>query len=247
MALVWSIRDLADTSNKLYMWTFTWAGVFHLWYYPRMWKNFLDDLEHVVPGYTMGIRIMERFPGNNQYDLSHGVHYHVLFNQRIDIRRVWPILRKHGMSCHVQKWKGTADEAARYLAKYLTKDYETWPIRVRRWGAVFGFSCNVMADIKLVHPHSDSVKYCCRFWGRGQFGREQICAIYNSVNGGGDWRTLVCALDYKENHRMDSFEWSEYVLSRIIRANPFRDWIDTDATVWRPGRMPDMLEVGEPD
>jgi hypothetical protein len=245
MALIWSVESLAKTSGKLYLWRFSWAGVYNMWYYPRMWKKFTDDLSHVVPDYTMGIRVVERFPGNNQYDLSHGLHYHVVFNQRIDVRQVWRLCRKHGMGCHVQKVKGDVRATAVYVAKYLTKDVVSWPVRIRRWGSVFGAFNHCVNDIKLVHPHSDSVKYLTKFWGRGQFGREQICSIYNSVNCSGDWKTLMVALDYKERRRMDSFEWSEPVLTRLIRAKPFRDWIDYDATIWRPGRMPDLLEVGD--
>ena len=132
--------------------------------------------------------------------------------------------------------------AALYLAKYLTKDEKATQCCTRRVGGMFGFFMVPKDRLTFTHPHSDSVSYLTKFWGRGQFGREQISAIYNSVNCSGDWRTLLVGLDYKVNKRMESFSWAEDYCLDMMETHPFCDWVDYGASIYEPGRMPVLLK-----
>lgn len=240
IALLWSVEDLHSVTGKLYLWRFSWDRAYNEWIYPRLWKDFTDDLRHVVPLGTMGIRVAERFPGNNVYGVSHGLHFHCLFSHRFDMRNVWRVCRKHGMGCNGVKVKDTK-AVAMYIAKYLT-DTGKHQVRMRRVGAMWGFGMTPKNALTMDCDCKDSVTYLTRLWGRGQYGPEQISSIYSSPNGLGDYRTLLVGLDYKHNRRMQSFTWSESRCKAELSNEPYCHWVTETDTIYEPGRMPVLLK-----
>ncbi|WP_217469384.1 hypothetical protein, partial [Staphylococcus aureus] len=61
----------------------------------------------------------------------------------------------------------------------------------------------------------------------------------------GDWHSLICLIDYREKKRFDSFYWGYRKFDSILRNHrePWYNWVkSTDATVWQPGFLPDLLE-----
>jgi len=235
-----SAEALHDTTGKLYLWTFTFASVYDAWHYAKLWKNFSRDLQQAGTPFLAGIWAVQQHQ-------SHGFHYHVLLNEYLDARRVWRICRKHKMGCDAVRVKNT-DHAINYVARYLSReDNAEFPIRVRRWGAMYGFAPVRNSDVQLVHPHQDAVRYACRFWGRGAFGLDQISALYSSPNGTGDYRTLFVALDYGLHRRMDAFTFTQDRIDWYLsRRNYYTSWITCKTqSVWRPSPMVDFLKVSE--
>lgn len=239
LAFLQSAQALRNTTGKLYLWTFTFEKVYPAWHYQDLWHRFQKDLQHCGTSMFYGLRVV-------QMHESHGFHYHCLFNEYVDARRVWRIARKHGMGHIDVKKVKSGDGAINYVMRYLTSDAQPFPIRLRRWGGMFGFPCQSVNDLRFVHPASDTVTYCTRFWGRGTFGKDTISAIYNSPNcQTGDYRALMCALSYREHKVLSSFNWTDDEISFAQTQKPFSDWISKDDTLWETGFMPSLLKRDE--
>lgn len=244
IAFRWSAERLYETTWELYLWTFTFASVINLWECQYHWKGLVTDLEHLATAQGLyGIRVAQLHTDLHRVGGSHGLHYHCLINQRLDARQVWRLCRKHGMGADVQKVKkNNQKDLISYVARYLTRDSEPFSIPVRKVGAMWGFPMETKNSIKMIHPASDAVTYCTRFWPRGTYGREQIVSIYNSENCRYmDYRTLLCAFDYKTNRRMDSFKWRERDCEEVIKYPPFNSWVCRGDTIYSPTWMPDLM------
>lgn len=236
-AFMWSAEDLRETTGRLYFWTFTFKHTYNLWEYMALWDIFTKAFEHLATEQGLyGIRVCQLHPG------GHGLHFHCLFNQYIDARRVWVLCRKWQMGCDAKKvpqaeWMNHV----RYMCRYLTRDAEKFPIHIRRVGSMWGFPMHVKTDVVYQHEANDSIAYLTKFWQRGSYGKSTISACYNSPNVRGDFRTLLVALDYSQNRRMDAFQWTEKTCLSMLQSTSYGDWVTPDCTIYHPGFMPDLL------
>lgn len=108
-----------------------------------------------------GVRVVEVHPGTNLHKLSHGLHFHMLVNQRIPIH--W-LKRKAGkLDFGIIDVDGPVQiEQALYLGKYLTKDQPMLAKGSRRWGSINWPECNQVRDCKIeseFHRNIAEVQY----------------------------------------------------------------------------------------
>src|ERR1019366_7430701 len=217
---MWSAEYMREITGSLYFWTFTFRRVHHAWHYPQLWHAFMESLENVCPEDTYGIRVVEMHDGEN--GRGHGFHYHVLLNRWVDARRVWRLCKQHEMGCDAQKVRQKDwQNSVKYLTKYLTKDAAPFPICPRRVGGMFGMPMERKRDIRFIHPHSDSVSYLTRLWGRGAFGSDVVGRIYDSPNCAGDYKTLIVGLEYKNERKCDVFNWPERYFDMALTRSPY--------------------------
>jgi len=101
-----------------------------------------------------GLRLAERHPGEvifNDIELSHGLHFHLLLNQRVS---------KHWIERMGWKWgfgftfvRKVSMEDALYCGKYLTKEDGTELQKGgRKWGAIGGFDYVRVRDVEIDSP-----------------------------------------------------------------------------------------------
>lgn len=114
--------------GRIYFWTFTFKKVHPDWYYPKAWYALQHSLGRFHQGFVQGLRVVEAHS-------EHGLHYHALIGQRLNVHIVRRIASRYGFGrVHVKRCDSGA---AFYLAKYLTpRDKLFGP---RRWGCIGGF------------------------------------------------------------------------------------------------------------
>jgi len=89
----------------------------------------MNALQNQYP-LLQGLRVLETHK-------THGLHYHCLLNQRLNVHVVRRIAKKFCIGwVHVVRCNANTSY---YLAKYLTKDNPLW-WGMRRWGTIGGFS-----------------------------------------------------------------------------------------------------------
>ncbi len=113
-AFLMSAEALAEISQRLYFWTFTWAEILPVSECRRTWNRFTNLLHGNTSERFAALRVWELHPG------GHGLHVHMLTNERIDVNVVRCLLARAGMGvvCHVRGAR-LGDEA--YMAKYMRK------------------------------------------------------------------------------------------------------------------------------
>jgi len=249
-AFTWTCENMMSVTGTLYMWTFTFEKVYPAWHYSRLWNRFVQDWRDIVPLGCEGVRVV-------QMHKRHGFHYHALVSHFIPAARMWKIARKHGMEMidvfdtrkgrRGSKRVYTPEEAIAYCSRYLsdeTRDQNKFPIRLRRWGGLFGTQVVTCGDIVYNSPHSDCLRYAAGLWGRGADVHMALCRFRGSPYRFGDYRSLMCIVDYKQFGRFDSFHWPESEFDRIMdeRLSPWFDWVKSeDETIWEPGFLPRIL------
>jgi len=140
MAFLFAVEEMFEHWPKsVYMWTFTFKDYQPDWRAMARWKEFSTWLCGDGQGsgeYPLikGLRVVEVHPGNNFHGLSHGLHFHCLLNQRVNIHRVLRKCRKWDFGrVHVRK---VTQEEAVYVGKYLTKGQPELLKGARRWGTI---------------------------------------------------------------------------------------------------------------
>ena len=132
-AFLFNAENLWQPGFRVYFWTFTFRDVLSDWDASKRFSDFLRLLRMTLGGDFSGVKVAELHK-------AHGVHFHVLVNRRLCVRRVrrlWDI-KQRGGRVHVC----VADQnSAGYLSKYLGKGKEA-PLtesgrKQRRW-ACFG-------------------------------------------------------------------------------------------------------------
>lgn len=112
--------------KSIYFWTFTWIHVHDDWEYGKLFNEFAKRVKNIYP-FSCGLKVVEVHPG----EFSHGLHVHLIVNQRLSIQLLSRIGRRYGLGrISVEKcnWGVVS-----YLAKYLTKrGPKVWGIR--KWG-----------------------------------------------------------------------------------------------------------------
>jgi len=156
MAFLFAVADMYEKWPKsVYMWTFTFEKYQPDWRAMMRW----DEFKQVLCGRAFGsrhkcrypllqgLRVVEVHPGNNFHGLSHGLHFHCLFNQRVCVHWVRRTGRKFGFG-RIQARKVTQEEA-RYIGKYLTKGQPELTKGARRWGTINWPEACKVRDIKV--------------------------------------------------------------------------------------------------
>jgi hypothetical protein len=155
-AFLFSADRLKPTpKNRLYLWTFTFAEVYHVRDAAGRWTGFLTQLRQLkasgaIEGFQ-GLRVFEMHPG------GHGLHIHVITSNWWDvdvIRSAWLRGRRvksgavvSGGRIHV-KW--VPAEARGYLGKYLTKKGRPDCLKgFHLWGAFGDFPRSRVRDITV--------------------------------------------------------------------------------------------------
>ena len=131
LAVQQNIELLAE-SGGLKFWTFTLPYEYHPYKAGQMWGDLCRELKRSL-GFS-GVRVFELHPG------GHGLHVHAVTTDLIRVEKVRKICKRHGWGrVHVKKING--EKAKNYLAKYLTKQRQSWAgakLSGVRWWGVFG-------------------------------------------------------------------------------------------------------------
>lgn len=193
MAFIFAVNRLMANQKHLYLWTFTFADVPQNEIAMNRWHELQTKIRW---NYRLnkGLRVIEVHPGKphvrNPFGLSHGLHFHALFNRRICVH--W--MRRIARQCHFG-WKGRAldvrpvdIQGALYLGKYLTKDQPDLPKGMRRWGAVNWPECNRKNDIEIesaVHRNIRELQYQTKI---PQFTPDIIHTVFVNTRRYGDMK-----------------------------------------------------------
>jgi len=154
MAFLFNVQTMFEKWGKVYMWTFTFEKFQPDWRAMMRW----DDLKKKLVGtgassgtglcpLLVGLRVVEVHPGNNFHRLSHGLHFHCLFNERVNIHKLMRIARPLGFG-QVRVRRVTEAEA-QYVGKYITKKDDNLSKGTRRWGTINWPAADKVRDIKI--------------------------------------------------------------------------------------------------
>jgi hypothetical protein len=138
-AFLFSVQKLNQETGKLYLWTFTFRKAQNDDEALKAWNSFSSNGRRDFYG-VHGLRVTELHK-------EHGIHFHLLLNKRFPVRRMlalaWPFGFGKVHVCLANMG------SARYLAKYLTKQYkaQTYFKRRRRWGTFGGFKATLCKDV----------------------------------------------------------------------------------------------------
>jgi hypothetical protein len=231
LAFLWSAERLFQMSKEVYFWTWTFINV------PSSDDAAMEDfdcantrLQHHFPN-MRGLRVCE-------LHRSHGIHFHLLLNIRIPIRRLKEILWGSYMLNRKPRYLDFGRmsvtrcdmETAGYMAKYMTKEYRQshWFGRRRRWGAMGGYEANKVNDVEFV---TDSLRNRKELFGgkRCTYGEIIMIQHYTNLWGQlGDWPSEYKALvlrqsnnwmkQYKELYERVSIE-TESDMARLQQAS----------------------------
>jgi len=156
MAFLFAVAEMYEKwPRSVYMWTFTFEKFQPDWRAMMRWKELQDMLVkkdgwgYYGGRYPLlhGLRVVEVHPGRNFHGLSHGLHFHCLFNQCVCVHWLRRVSRKLGFG-RIQARKVTQDEA-RYIGKYLTKGQPELTKGARRWGTINWPEACKVRDIKV--------------------------------------------------------------------------------------------------
>jgi len=148
-----SVEILFRDNSKVFMWTLTFTkakGDDHALY---CWNQLSRTLQDHYPN-CKGLRVTERHPGEvlfGDLELSHGLHFHLLLNQRVSIHWLDRVGRKWGFGFKFVRHVTLED--ALYCGKYLSKtDGTELQKGGRKWGTIGGFKGVRKNDIEINSP-----------------------------------------------------------------------------------------------
>jgi len=130
-----NIKFLANNTEQMYFWTFTFPVVLHPKDGALKWQGLCRELRRSV-GFR-GVRVFELHPN------GHGLHVHVATPDFYDVNLVRNISNRHGFGrLNVKRWcMNDIEQAAQYMGKYLMKSVKSWggvSLKGMRWWDVFG-------------------------------------------------------------------------------------------------------------
>jgi len=148
MAFQFSVEALYRESKHVYMWTITFKKAMSDSWSFYAFAQLMKELQNNNP-LLRGLRVAERHPGESWFgeEISHGLHFHLLLNQRISKAWVERVGHKWGFGF---TWVNKVSrENALYCGKYLTKDGTELQKGGRKWGAIGGFRNVKVRDIEI--------------------------------------------------------------------------------------------------
>jgi len=160
---------------KLYFWTFTFRDVHSQKDAMRLWNQFLTLLKRKL-GFR-GIRVLELHE-------EHGCHYHVITNQRFEIRRILTLARRYGFGRLSVKMVQDPGPAVAYLCKYLSKPRPGCLKRARLWSAFGKIERTRVKDVLTDTAMSRLIR---RIMGKPSV-QDELNGIQVSIVGTEKWR-----------------------------------------------------------
>jgi hypothetical protein len=163
-AFLFSAERLAE--NGLYLWTFTFKDVLEIKATRKLWNHLLVLLRRRWPD-LCGLRVFELHQ-------SHGLHVHLITNRYIRVEEARRLAKRAGWGrIHVTRANA---QAARYLAKYLSKEREPCFKRWRLWAGFGKWDWSRVKDIAIESPKGTIWAACAeafRWKGRKGFLEKQ--------------------------------------------------------------------------
>lgn len=164
LAFKWSIEELYKISHmhgrRLYFWTFTFRECLPVDDACELWSQLLSTLRMV--NYRMfGVRRFELHPG------GHGLHVHMILDERIDVNKIRPIAQSIGFGrIHVRRLGATdLEEALKYMTKYLSKGDRPPCLKGKRlWACCGGFEGCLVKNIKTDSPFTRFYHKVKKMW-----------------------------------------------------------------------------------
>lgn len=149
MAFVFSVEKMYRLwPNQVHMWTLTFKTFKTDEQAMYCWNQLAAHLHKKMP-LLRGLRVVEVHPGS-VWRPSHGLHFHLLLNQRIS---------KHWLDRLASRWgfgftwvKRVPKEQAMYLGKYLTKAQPELAKGCRKWGGFGGWNYTKVKDVEISSP-----------------------------------------------------------------------------------------------
>src|SRR5450432_3774199 len=111
-AFEFTVQKMVRKGAQLYFWTFTFREVHSLKLAMGLWNQFLTLLKRKL-GFR-GVRVLELHD-------EHGCHFHVLTDQRYNIRRILDFSDRYGFGRIGVVRVFDVEKAVRYLCRYLSK------------------------------------------------------------------------------------------------------------------------------
>jgi len=130
---------------KLYFWTFTFREVHSQKDAMRLWNQFLTLLKRKL-GFR-GVRVLELHE-------DHGCHFHVITNQRFQIRKILGFAQRYGFGRLSVKPVNDPGSAVAYLCKYLSNPRPGCLKRARLWSAFGNIERTRVKDVLTDTPMS---------------------------------------------------------------------------------------------
>lgn len=184
VAFLMAAEKLFRIHKRVYFWTFTFKEVYCDWQYPPLFKRILLDVGyHFIGsdnGGLQGLRVVERH-------VMHGLHYHLLINERIPIELLKRLGRRYGLG-RVSVRKANQGDAF-YLAKYLTKEKEKFwagggvQLHTKRWSGVGGFRGPKKNDIIVDSAGTRCMRWFTKHCGKLPFRVAQLAYTWGSMYG----------------------------------------------------------------
>lgn len=209
-AFHWTVDKLFEDSDKVYFWTFTFKSV--PWdddYAMEQYAIFARRLMRHFP-WARGVRVCELHK-------HHGIHFHMLINDRIPIDRMKRIWRGSGFLAgrnhYLDFGRASVDrcdrDTAGYLAKYMTKDYRKQHDfgGRRRWGTFGGLKPVRCRDIIY---ETQALRNRQEMFGQFACGYSAIIMIHHYTALWGHWRNWPhehTALVRKQRGNRDGSQW----------------------------------------
>jgi len=149
MAFAFSVDKMyRHWPNSVYMWTLTFKKFKTDEQAMYCWKQLSAELQNKMP-LLRGLRVVEVHPGS-VWRPSHGLHFHLLLNQRIC---------KHWLERMGAKWgfgwtwvSKVPKERAMYIGKYLTESQPELAKGCRKWGGFGGWNYTKVRDVEVSSP-----------------------------------------------------------------------------------------------
>lgn len=161
--------------GKVYMWTFTFVKCQPDHRAMMRWAELQDKLKRLFPN-LIGLRVVEVHPGTNFHGLSHGLHFHALFNQRIPVGKVRRIASRLDFGS-IKVARVTKDEA-NYLSKYLSKGQPELQKGTRRWGTFNWPAASKVRGISIESDFHRNFRQIQKLVGRQQLTPDVVHSVY---------------------------------------------------------------------
>jgi len=156
MAFTFSVEKMFRMWPKIYFWTLTFRDFASDERAMYRFNQFATELKHKHP-MCKGLRVVEVHPGAGLWKLSHGLHFHLLFTERICVHWLRRMSSKWGFG-RVDVRVVSKDEAM-YLAKYLTKGQSELKKGMRRWEGFGGWEYTRIRDVEIDSPFHRNIRY----------------------------------------------------------------------------------------
>lgn len=195
-AFLFSAQRLFAIHAKVYFWTWTFKTAKCDWQYPYLYDKIMTELRGQFHGSEngglQGLRVLEHHE-------THGLHYHLLLNERVPVALLKRIGLKYGLG-RISVMRCNPDTAW-YLAKYLTKGDEPFyrgggiTTHTKRWHCVGGFQGCRKSDVEMdCWPVRVMKEFCFRV---GQLPFRVSRVVYNYGSSFGSVRSW----DFKTKRR----------------------------------------------